>query len=75
MDIMIRAVGRSENPEVAKLFGGNNLPPLVEIVLTDLQKSGGAMAPLAPTGTTGLVINTFEFENILKLEKNKVHIF
>ena len=33
-----RAVGRSENPGVPVLFGGHNLPPLVEIGLTDLQK-------------------------------------
>ena len=49
MDIMIRAVGRSENPEVLVLFGGDNLPPLVEIVLTD--------PPLVPPWTTGLNIN------------------
>ena len=29
-------------------------PPLVVIGLTDLPKSGGAMAPPAPPGTTGL---------------------
>ena len=49
-----RAVGRSENPGVPVLFGGPNLPPLVEIRLTNLPKSGGAMAPPAPPGTTGL---------------------
>ena len=43
-----RAVGRSENPGVPVLFGGHNLPPLVEIELTD------AMAPPAPPGTTHL---------------------
>ena len=32
------------------LFGGHNLPLLVEIGLTDLPKSGGAMAPQAPPG-------------------------
>ena len=48
--LVIRAVGRSENPGVPVLFGGHNLPPLVEIGLTDLQ----AMAPPAPPGTTGL---------------------
>ena len=32
-------VGRSENPGVPVLFGGHNLPPLVEIGLTDLPKS------------------------------------
>ena len=31
-----RAVGKSENPEVPVLFGGHNLPTLVEIGLTDL---------------------------------------
>ena len=51
---VFRAAGRPENPEVPVLFGGHNLPPLVEIGLTDLPKSGGAMAPLAPPGTTGL---------------------
>ena len=48
-----RTVERSENPEVPVLFGGHNLPPLVEIGLTDLPKSVGAMAPPAPPGTTG----------------------
>ena len=41
----VRAVGRSENPWVPVVFSGHNLPPLVEIELTDLPKSGGAMAP------------------------------
>ena len=36
------------------LFDGHNLPPLVEIGLTDLPKSGGTMAPPALPGTTGL---------------------
>ena len=49
-----RAVGRSENLGVPVLFGRHNLPPLVEIGLTDLPKFGGAMAPPAPPGTTGL---------------------
>ena len=50
-----RAVGRSENPGVPILFGGHTLPPaLFEIGLTDLPKSGGAMAPPAPPGTTPL---------------------
>ena len=34
------------------LFGRHNLPPLVEIGLTDRPKIGGA---LAPPGTTGLL--------------------
>ena len=42
--VQCRAVGRSENPGVPALFGGHNLPPLVEIGLTDLSKSGDAMA-------------------------------
>ena len=50
-----RAVGRSENPGVPVLFGGHNLSPSVEIGLTDLPKSGGAMAPPASPGTTGLL--------------------
>ena len=44
-----KAVGRSENPGVSVLFRGHNLPPLVDIGLTDLPKSGGT-----PPGTTGL---------------------
>ena len=49
-----RAVGRSENPGVPVSLGEHNLLPLVEIGLTHLPKSGGAMAPLEPPGTTGL---------------------
>ena len=40
-----RAVGRSENPGVPVLYGGHNLPPLVEIRLTDLPKTGGLEPP------------------------------
>ena len=50
----IRAVGRSENLGVPVLFCGHNLPPLVEIGLTDLPKSGDVMASPAPPGTAGL---------------------
>ena len=57
--VLIRAVGRSENPGVPVVFGGHNLPPLVEIGLTDLPKTGGAMAPPAPPGTTGLLMRTY----------------
>ena len=53
-----RAVGGSENLEVPVLFGGDNLPPLVEIGLSDLPKSGGAMAPPAPPETTPLSRST-----------------
>ena len=35
-----RTVGRSENPGVPVLFGGHNLPPLVEIGLTYQPKFG-----------------------------------
>ena len=45
-----RAVGRSENSGVPVLFRRHNLPPLVEIGLTDWPKIGGAMAPLEPPG-------------------------
>ena len=38
----LRAVRRSENLGVPVLFGGYNLPPLVNIGLTDQPKSGGA---------------------------------
>ena len=41
-----RAVGRSENPGLPVLFGGHNLPHLVEI--TYMPKSGGAMAVGTP---------------------------
>ena len=51
-----RAVGRSENPRVPVLFGGHNLSPIVKIKLTDLPKSEGAMALLAPLGTTPLFL-------------------
>ena len=40
--IIVRAIGRCENPGVQVLFGMHNLTPLVEIGLTDLPKSGGA---------------------------------
>ena len=56
-DPRTRAVGRSENTGVPVLFGGHNLPRLVEIGLTDLSKYWGAMAPLALPGTTGLSTN------------------
>ena len=47
-----RALGGSENPGVTVVIWG--LPSLVEIGLTDMPKSGGAMAPQAPPGTTSL---------------------
>ena len=56
IDLEFRAVGRSENPGVPVLFGGHNLPPLVEIGSTNLPTSGGAMATRAPLGLTGLYL-------------------
>ena len=58
---LYRVVGRSENPEVpSNYLGGHNLSPLVEIGLTDLPKSGCAMAPpgtpRAYPGTTPLYL-------------------
>jgi hypothetical protein len=38
---------------VPVIFGGHNLPPMVEIGLTDLPKSWGTMASPAPPGTSG----------------------
>ena len=46
--IAIRAVARSENPGGHTVLGGDNVPPLVEIGLPDLPKSGGVRAPPAP---------------------------
>ena len=46
----------SENPGVPVLFGGHKLPPLFEIGLTDLPKSGGAMALSATPGAIPLSI-------------------
>jgi hypothetical protein len=48
---IVRAVAGSENLGRHLVLGGDNVPPLVEIRLTDLPKSGGA-PPLA----TGLII-------------------
>ena len=41
----IRAVARSEIPEGLVVMGGHNVSPLVEIGLTDLPKTRGALAP------------------------------
>ena len=50
----IRAVARYENLGGHIVLGGDNVPPLVEIALTDLPKSGGARAPPAPPLAAGL---------------------
>ena len=47
-EICIRALARSENLGGHVVLGGNNLPPLVEIGLSDPSKTGGARAPPAP---------------------------
>ena len=44
----LRAVTRSENPGGHVILGGDNVPPLVEIGLTDLTKSGGHEPPGPP---------------------------
>ena len=49
-----RAVRRSENPNVPVVIRWVLSVPLVEIGLTDVPKSGGAMAPPVPAGTTPL---------------------
>ena len=41
---LFRAVGRFENSEKTVLFGGHNMLHLVEIELTDLPKSEGAIS-------------------------------
>ena len=42
LHITCRAVARSENPGGHIVLGGDNVPPLVEIGLSDLSKSGGS---------------------------------
>ena len=56
---LYRAVARSENPGGHIVLGGDNLPPLVEIGLSDLPKTGGARAPPAPPLATALSGLTF----------------
>ena len=50
-----RAVARSENTGGHIVLGGDNVPPLVEIGLTDLPKTGGHVVPLGPPLATGLL--------------------
>ena len=53
-----RAVARSENPGGLIVLGGENLPPLVEIGLTDLPKTGGGgLSPPSPPLATALHMN------------------
>ena len=52
----VRAVARSENPGGLVVLGGDNVSPLVEIGLTDLPKTGGALVPPAPPLATALLL-------------------
>ena len=61
-----RAVGRSENPGMPVLFGGHNLPPLVEIGLTNLSKSGDAIAQGRQACALETVKNNFNTKNLSK---------
>ena len=57
LNICSRAVARSENLGGHVLLGGDNVPPLVEIGLTDLPKSGGGTCPPTPPLATGLLLS------------------
>ena len=60
-----RAVARSENPRggaLSNLVGIICPLALVEIGLTDLPKSRGAVAPLAPPAPTGLTHEYLKFQ-------------
>ena len=46
--VLHRSVARSENLGGHIELGGDNVPPLVEIGLTDLAKSGGHVPPWPP---------------------------
>ena len=52
-----RAVARSENLGGLVVLGVDNVSPLVEIGLTDLPKTRGAIAPPAPPLVTALLCN------------------
>ena len=62
-----RAVGRSENPGVPVVIRWAYSVPLIEIGLTDLPKSGCAMAH---PGTTGLKCQKMEFQSEFSMSKN-----
>ena len=73
--VTIRAVGRSENPGVPVLFVRHNLPPLVEIGLTDLPKSGGPMAPLGtPRNSKYVPMDTEVFTLFSNFHASKLHM-
>ena len=52
-----RHVSRSENLGGRVVLGGDNVPPLVEIGLTDLPKTGGGVRPpcLPPSNMPGII--------------------
>ena len=50
---LLGAVARFENLGGHIVLGGNNVPPLVEIGLTDLPKSGGGTCPPGPPACDG----------------------
>ena len=51
-----RHATRVKNPGGCIVLGGDNVPSLVEIGLTDLPKSGGARAPPLATGLRNINI-------------------
>ena len=62
---MIRAVARSENPGGLATLVGENVPPLVEIGLTDLPKAGGGeLRPPAPSLATALTAYIVKLDTV-----------
>ena len=61
-DTLCRHVSRSENLGGRAVLGGDNVPPLVEIGLTDLPKTRGAYAP--PASPLKTCLNTKRFLEI-----------
>ena len=67
-ELLLRAVGRSENPGVPVSFGGNNLPPLVEIGLTDLLNFG---VPWPGLQIKELYVSLVSLVQMVKLSKKQ----
>ena len=63
-------VSRSENLGGQVVLGGDNVPPLVEIGLTDLPKTGGGVRPRTATGMDGTLPHC-SFENLKPVEITK----
>jgi hypothetical protein len=70
-----RAVAGSKNPGGLVVLGGDNVPPLVEIGLTDLTKTGGAKAPLAPPWRRPCMSFTQHFAAISQVFSHFMRIF